>query len=116
MIDFHIFRHNETVQVLDETTYIWEAAKILGLPSDWSAKVKWIDWSSKPPVVIEVRESLRTLGVEFWPVRKWQTRPIVTEDLRRKRPTNVQHQGNYQHFTGNPAKLPRNQKVCYFLY
>ena len=40
-MNLHIFNHNEIVQVLDETTYIWESAKILGLDSDWSAKVKW---------------------------------------------------------------------------
>ena len=71
-MNLQIFNHNEIVQVLDETTYIWEAARILGLDSDWSAKVKWVEWSSKPAIVITVPETLRAKGIEYWNIRKFQ--------------------------------------------
>ena len=110
-----IFRHNKTVQVLDETTYIWEGAKIIGLKSDWSVKLKWVDWSSKPAIVITVPDTHRAKGAECWNIRKFQKtdRPLVIDKQSRKtRHVTVQHSpDNHRPFTGNPAKLTRNIEV-----
>ena len=112
----HIFSHNEVVQVLDETTYIWEAAKILGLNSDWSAKVKWVEWSSKPAIIIVVPENLRSKSVECWNIRKFQTTekpPAIDKKSRKTRHVTTQLPGNQgRPFTANPAKLPRYVEVC----
>ena len=118
-MNLHIFKHNEIVQVLDETTYIWEAAKIMGLESDWSINVKWVDWSSKPAIVIVVPEILRSKGVEFWNVRKFQKteRTLATYDKRSTRHgTAVQLPGNYRQYSGNPAKLTRHEEVSFMQF
>ncbi len=106
-----IFRQNEIVQVVDECTFIWESAKIIGHESDWSVRVKWVDWSSKPATVIIVPTSARACGMEHWNIRKFQNhiRPVITGKRQRRA---VITAGNYQPFTGNPAKLPRYDRVC----
>jgi hypothetical protein len=110
MLNLNIFRTNEVVQVLDETTYIWESAKVLGQISDWSIKVKWVEWTSKPAVAIEVPEPLRTMGVEAWNVRKFQ-RTERSDSTERRPRRNVTLTGNNRAFSGNPAKLARHVKV-----
>jgi hypothetical protein len=112
MMNLTIFRVNETVQVLDETTYIWESAKVLGVISDWSMKIKWVEWTSKPAIAIEVPEALRAMGFEGWNVRKFQRKEEAPMDKRQRR--NATQPGNCRHFSGNPAKLARNIQV-YFL-
>lgn len=120
-MNLHIFKSNEIVQVLDESTYIWEAAKIIGLESDWSVRVKWVDWTSKPAVVITVPESRRATGVESWnvrrqkPTRSWS--PTTRTRGTRNDATNTyqSHDGSkYRPFTGNPRKLTRHVKVSEF--
>ncbi len=119
-MDIHIFKENEIVQVLDVTTHIWELAKILGFITDWSAKVKWVDWSSIPPIVIEVPATLREKGRECWNIRKFQKRTlehnIGVETRPARRQVTVQQPGNYRPFTGNPAKLPRYVQVIFMLF
>ena len=113
-MNLNIFRHNETVQVLDETTYIWEAAKIMGFECDWSVRVKWVEWSSKPAILIVVPENLRTRGVECWNIRKYQENKKPEACSPRQRPrrqATVQHPDNYHPFMGNPAKLTRYVEV-----
>ena len=43
-----LFKEKEEVQVLDEVTYIWEAARILGFISNWGVSVKWTEWKVHP--------------------------------------------------------------------
>ena len=42
-----LFKEKEEVQVLDEVTYIWEAARILGFISNWGVSVKWTEGSTR---------------------------------------------------------------------
>ena len=42
-----LFKEKEEVQVLDEVTYNWEAARILGFISNWGVSVKWTEGSTR---------------------------------------------------------------------
>ena len=65
----HIFTINEVVQALDDTTSIWEEAKIIGIISDWSVRVKWVNWTNTAPVNITVPTGYR-YNQELWNIRK----------------------------------------------
>lgn len=99
----NIFKSNEIVQVLDEVTSIWEAAKIVALESDWSVRVKWVEWTSKPAAVIVVPEASRR-SVEAWNVRRARAMTSQTNGKRIRARPNA--------FIGNPAKLTRHEEVC----
>ena len=50
-----IFRPNEIVHVIDESISRWTKAKIIGIVSDWSVKIKWMGYTSiYPSEIIEV--------------------------------------------------------------
>ena len=44
-----IFRPNEIVHVIDESVSRWTKAKIFGIVSDWSVKIKWMGYTSIYP-------------------------------------------------------------------
>ena len=50
------FETNEVVHILDPTTFIWELAKITAFTSDWSVRIKWMEWSTRKAVDITVPE------------------------------------------------------------
>ena len=55
-----IFRPNEIVHVIDESVSRWTKAKIIGIVSDWSVKIKWMGYTSiYPSETIEVPEEKR---------------------------------------------------------
>lgn len=113
-MNIHIFRVGEVVQVLDETTHIWESAKIQAFNSDWSAKVKWVEWTSKKAVLIKIPMELQPY-VEHWNIRKWTKYQLRASDTRPKRL--VKQPGNNRPLPGNPARLSRHEQVivvrCY---
>ena len=50
------FETNEVVHILDPLTFIWELAKITAIMSDWSVRIKWMEWSTRKAVDITVPE------------------------------------------------------------
>ena len=48
------FETNEVVHTLDPVTFIWELAKITAIMSDWSVRIKWMEWSTRKAVDITV--------------------------------------------------------------
>ena len=50
------FETNEVVHILDPVTFIWELAKITAIMSDWSVRIKWMEWSTRKAVDITVPE------------------------------------------------------------
>ena len=53
---FQKFETNEVVHILDPLTYIWELAKITAIMSDWTVRIKWMEWSTRKAVDITVPE------------------------------------------------------------
>ena len=108
-----LFRSEEVVQVLDETTFIWEAAKVVGIISDWSLRLKWLNWSGS--VDITVPENVRGHGQEHWNVRKpLRKTPVVEEHAgrpRRRAATQHSHPDGNLPYTGKPAMLTRSVEV-----
>ncbi len=104
-----IFKPNEIVQALDDTTSIWEEVKVLGIESDWSVRVKWTSYTS--PVLITVPENLRTMGSEHWNIRKSQK--IDGSDTGRRTRRRIIDPAIKP--PGNPAKLARYEKVSLLL-
>ena len=65
-----IFRPNEIVHAIDESISRWTKAKIIGIVSDWSVKIKWMGYTSiYPSETIEVPEKKRT-DQSLWNLRK----------------------------------------------
>ena len=79
-----IYRVNEKVQVIDETTGIWEDAKIVGFPSSWSVKVRLTNWSTAKAGLPIISVAKHT-DVFKWPIRKPMSEPILLLGPRRKR-------------------------------
>ena len=50
------FETNEVVHILDPLTYIWELAKISAIMSDWTVRIKRMEWSTRKAVDITVPE------------------------------------------------------------
>ena len=50
------FETNEVVHILDPLKYIWELAKISAIMSDWTVRIKWMEWSTRKAVDITVPE------------------------------------------------------------
>lgn len=84
-----VFRLNEIVQAIDETTCIWANAKILSFVSDWVVVVKWIDYFGYKPTSVEVPQHLRTGDREYWNIRKFQqfqhSGPVSRQQRRNKK-------------------------------
>lgn len=110
-MNINIFKPNEIVQVLDVTS-IWEEARIMGVISDWSVKIKWMHWNDSP-VTITIPESLREQGFEGWNVRKAQYKADASETGQRPRRQAKPLSGDYRAFTGNPRKLTGKQEVMF---
>ncbi len=79
-----IYRVNEKVQVIDETTGIWEDAKIVWFPSSWSVKVRLTNWSTAKAGLPIISVAKHT-DVFQWPIRKSISEPILLLGPRRKR-------------------------------
>ena len=111
-MNFNIFKTNEIVQALDETTWIWEEAKVISVVSDWTMRLKWVNWAKSPPATIGVRD----LGFGCWNVRKPQKindcQPQTGRTLR-----NASQQpatrGTFRAFTTNPRNLIRHDTVSF---
>ena len=72
------FKLNETVQILDPETYIWESAKIIAFISDWSLKIQWIDWNNRLQK-IEIPLELRP-DPNRWNIRKARhSQPVMSK-------------------------------------
>ena len=100
-----LFKEKEEVQVLDEVTYIWEAARILGFISNWGVSVKWTEWKG-PPVQITIPEDLRdNRRMKHWKIRK--TIKVVEEPDRAKR------RNKNDPLLFNPRRLTRNTDVFF---
>lgn len=116
--NMHIFKPNEIVQALDDSTSIWEEAKIIGIVSDWSVLIKWVHWNTSPVSII-VPENLRIKSLEHWNIRKFQkldSRPGATKNGRPLRQsTQHTHQpSNYRNFTENPRLLVRHEEILFW--
>ena len=99
-----IFETNETLHALDNTTGIWAVGKVLGHESDWSLRLRWVEWSGRKPVVYTLPDNLRGLGVETWTIRKKVALPHVTG----RRPRQATHPiiaGPYKAFTGKTRTI-----------
>ena len=110
----NMFWRNEEIQVLDEVTSIWESAKVLSVVSDWSIKVKWINWPSsysRDGVLITVPENLRQLPASCWNVRKSLKKNEAGESRSRRRGAQQHAADGNIPFTGKPAKLTRLVEV-----
>ena len=92
-----IFRPNEIVHVIDESISRWTKAKIIGIVSDWSVKIKWIVYTSiYPSETIEVPEEKRT-DQSSWNLRKVIEKThssILSREDRRQTPKAVQLEYN----------------------
>ena len=100
-----LFKEKEEVQVLDEVTYIWEAARILGFISNWGVSVKWTEWKG-PPIQITIPEDLRdNRRMKHWKIRK--TIKVVEEPDRAKR------RKKKDPLLFNPRRLTRNIDVFF---
>ena len=85
-----IFRPNEIVHVIDESVSRWTKAKIIGIVSDWSVKIKWMGYTSiYPSETIEVPEEKRR-DLSLWNVRKVIEKHIPPSFPER---TDDKHQG-----------------------
>ena len=114
MNSLHVFNVNETVQAVDVSTCIWEKAKIISIVSDWSVKVKWVDWSQYAEEIIEVPVSSRERGVEHWNIRKWiQKEHVTVTGNYRPRRKSASEKTAYRSFAGNPGKLTQQEQVKY---
>ena len=99
-----LFKEKEEVQVLDEVTYIWEAARILGFISNWGVSVKWTEWKG-PPVQITIPEDLRdNRRMKHWTIK---TIKVVEEPDRAKR------RNKKDPLLFNPRRLTRNTDVFF---
>ena len=100
-----LFKEKEEVHVLDEVTYIWEAARILGFISNWGVSVKWTEWKGQP-VQITIPEDLRdNRRMKHWKIRK--TIKVVEEPDRAKR------RNKKDPLLFNPRRLTRNTDVFF---
>ena len=92
-----IFRPNEIVHVIDESISRWTKAKIIGIVSDWSVKIKWMGYTSiYPSETIEVPEEKRT-DQSLWNLRKVIEKThssILSRGDRRQTPRVVQLEYN----------------------
>ena len=66
----NIFMPDEVIQVLDDSTGIYEEARVIALESDWSIRITWLNWSGKKPLIFTLPDNLRNKGVESWTIRK----------------------------------------------
>ena len=66
----NLFQRNEIVHAVDETTAIWEEAKVVGVESDWSVRIDWVNWKGWVSIIFTLPENLRTQGTEMWTIRK----------------------------------------------
>ena len=95
------FKLNEIVQILDPETYIWESAKIIAFISDWSLKIKWIDWNNRLQK-IEIPVELRP-DSNRWNIRKARhSQPVMSQ--KRSKPLSY-----------NPNRLQKNGPVTFWL-
>ena len=113
-MNFNIFKVNEIVQAVDETTWIWEEAKVISVVSDWTMRLKWVNWASSPPVTIVVR----MMGFGCWNVRKPQkiySPPSNHQTGRTLRNASQQPatRGPFRAFTTNPRNLVRDDTVIF---
>ena len=53
------FETKEVVHILDPLTFIWELAKITAFISDWSVRIKLLEWSTRKAVDITGPENER---------------------------------------------------------
>ena len=109
-----LFRENEIVHVVDDTTAIWEEAKIVGFESDWSVRIAWVNWKGNV-IVFTLPENLRPQSLEMWTIRKLVTvLPATNANGRRIRqvtqPTTA-ITGPYQAFTNRPRKITKCDEV-----
>ena len=93
------FSENETVQILDPATSVWESAKIIAFINDWCDRIKWVDWSSKKKEVIAVPERDRP-GRNCWNITKSQRLVLETTEKRR-----------YTSLVFNDCRLVRSDQV-----
>ena len=95
------FKINETVQILDPETYVWESAKIIAFISDWSLKIQWTDWNNrlqKIEIPLELRPDPNT-----WNIRKARhSQPVMSK--KRSKPLSY-----------NPNRLQKNEPVTFWL-
>ena len=95
-----IFRPNEIVHAIDESISRWTKAKIIGIVSDWSVKIKWMGYTSiYPSETIEVPEEKRT-DQSLWNLRKVIEKThssILSREDRRQTPRAVQLEYNPKH-------------------
>ena len=95
-----IFCPNEIVHVIDESISRLTKAKIIGIVSDWSVKIKWIGYTSiYPSETIEVPEEKRT-DQSSWNLRKVIEKAhssILSREDRRKTPKAVKLEYNPKH-------------------
>ena len=113
-MNFNIFKVNEIVQAVDETTWIWEEAKVISVVSDWTMRLKWVNWASSPPVTIGVQQ----MGFGCWNVRKRQKKdspPSNDQTGRTLRNASQQPatRGPFRAFTANPRILVRHDTVIF---
>ena len=87
------FRPNEIVHDIDESISRWTKAKIIGIVSDWSVKIKWIVYTSiYPSETIEVPKEKRR-DMSLWKLRKVIEKTqfsILTREDRQQTPRAVQ--------------------------
>ena len=110
-----IFMTNEIVHAVDQTTGIWEEAKVLGHESDWSLRIKWVNWGTRKPLVFTLHPDIREKSVENWTIRKKVVLPTLPSATGRRplrqtaQPTTIT--GPYQAYTANPRKITSYDEV-----
>ena len=110
----NMFRADEVVQVLDDTTSIWESAKVVAVSSDWTIKIKWTNWPNpRDGVTVKVPESVRQLPSTCWNVRKFQKKDETPCESRKRR--RGAHPDGNPPFTGNPGILTRSDEVRFYI-
>ena len=108
-----LFRENEIVHVVDETTAIWEEAKIVGFESDWAVRIAWVNWKGNA-FIYTLPENLRAESSESWTIRKKVSfTPATNPNGRQIRRATQQSTitGPYQAFTSRPWKITKCDEV-----
>lgn len=125
-MNLNIFQISEIAQAIDPSTSIWEKVKIVGRRSDWSLKVKWVDWNQYPLELIEVPIENRAFQ-NSWNIRKAQynenSDPPIDPDSDRRdslrtstRNAAVTVHNQEIRYTNNPRILSHGREVFFWDY
>lgn len=116
-MNLRIFSVNEIVQALDDSTSIWEKAKITGVISDWSVLVRWVNWkpATAPATIFVPDDCRRNQG--SWNIRKaiyGDNIVSVDPDCASRRTLRRGRTDNHHKFNGNPRFLTKYEEVFFW--